>query len=71
MGERVLAVVQPASDVEPGNALAAELHAFARNALGGVKAPRRFVFRAELPCEPTGKLMKRRLADEFRGASSV
>jgi acyl-CoA synthetase (AMP-forming)/AMP-acid ligase II len=71
MGESVLAVVQPAPGVVAGDALAEELCAFARNALGGVRTPRRFVFRAELPREPTGKLMKRRLADEFRTTASA
>lgn len=65
MGECVLAVVQPAPGVVPSDALSDELRAFARRALGGVKAPRRLIFRTELPREPTGKLMKRKLADEF------
>lgn len=66
MGESVLAVVQPVAGLEGSADLAEELRAFARERLGGVKTPRDFVFRAELPREPTGKLMKRKLVEEFR-----
>lgn len=66
MGERVVAIVQPAPSAPGEAALAAELDQFARAALGGVKVPRQFLFRAELPREPTGKLMKGRLIAEFR-----
>lgn len=66
MGECVLAVVRPAEGVASGPALAEELGAFARAALGSVKTPKAFEFRDELPREPTGKLMKRRLIDEFK-----
>ena len=66
MGESVLAIVQPVDGVTGNPALAEELSAFVRAALGGVKTPKAFEFRAELPREPTGKLMKRRLIDEFR-----
>jgi long-chain acyl-CoA synthetase len=65
MGEMVIAVVQPADDVEAGPELAAKLTAFARAALGGVKTPRRIDFTRELPREPTGKLMKRKLREEY------
>ncbi|MCE7795404.1 acyl-CoA synthetase [Sphingobium sufflavum] len=67
MGERVVAVVQPAPDASPNAALAQELSDFARAALGGVKTPRRFDFRSELPREATGKLLKARLIAEYRG----
>jgi long-chain acyl-CoA synthetase len=66
MGERVLAVVQPLAGVTTGPALAEALSRYVRAALGGVKTPKDFEFRAELPREPTGKLMKRTLIDEFR-----
>ncbi|WP_157216394.1 acyl-CoA synthetase [Flavisphingomonas formosensis] len=66
MGEQVLAVVQPAAGVAGDEALADELCRFARAALGGVKTPRRYEFRDELPREATGKLMKRRLIDAYR-----
>ena len=66
MGETVLAVIQPAADAVPGEALAEELRAFARRELGGVKTPRRIEFLAELPREPTGKLFKRKLREQYR-----
>ena len=68
MGEIVMAVVQLAPGVVAGAELADELACFTRSALGGVKTPKAFEFRDELPREPTGKLMKRRLIDEFRAA---
>ena len=65
MGEIVTAFVQPAqwppADEE---ALRASLAAFAREHLGGVKAPKAYRFRSDLPREPTGKMMKRRLIDQ-------
>ncbi|MFW2830087.1 acyl-CoA synthetase [Sphingomonas sp. ID0503] len=66
MGERVLAIVQPAAGVQAGIPLGNELCDYIRSALGGVKTPRAFEFRDELPREPTGKLMKRKLVEEFR-----
>lgn len=71
MGESVLAIVQPAAGVTEGPALAEELQRFVRTALGGVKTPRTFEFRSDLPREPTGKLMKRRLIDEFRARAAT
>ncbi|MCU0729162.1 MAG: acyl-CoA synthetase, partial [Sphingopyxis sp.] len=65
MGEEVIAIVQPADMADAGDALAAELTAFCRTALSGVKTPRRIDFRAELPRHPTGKLYKRLLRDEY------
>lgn len=65
MGEKVLAVVQPADMAEAGDALAQELEAFLRQSLSGVKIPRQIDFRAELPRHPTGKLYKRLLRDEY------
>jgi len=66
MGENVIAVVQPALGVTADDSLARELHDFTRAALGGVKTPRRFDFRAELPREPTGKLFKAKIIAEYR-----
>lgn len=66
MGESVLAIVRPAAGVVAEPALAEELCAYARAALGGIKTPRAFEFRDTLPREPTGKLMKRKLIDEYR-----
>lgn len=65
MGEKVIAVVQPAAGVMPDPALGEELLLFIRKALGGVKCPRIFAFHAELPRTRTGKLLKKSLRDEY------
>lgn len=71
MGERVVAIVQPAQGIVADPALGEELCSFVRSALGGVKTPRTFEFWSDLPREPTGKLMKRKLIDEFRAKSGI
>jgi fatty-acyl-CoA synthase len=70
MGERVVAVVQPANMDEAGSALADELTAWLGPQLSRVKMPRQIDFRAELPREPTGKLFKRLLREEYRAAAA-
>lgn len=65
MGEKVVAVVQPANMDAAGADLAQELEAFLRESLSGVKIPRQIDFRDELPRHPTGKLYKRLLRDEY------
>ncbi|MDB5676737.1 MAG: acyl-CoA synthetase [Sphingomonas bacterium] len=70
MGERVIAVVQPMPGVAGDAALAEELIAFARRELGGVKTPRRIYFTIELPREPTGKLMKRKVREAYLAAAA-
>jgi fatty-acyl-CoA synthase len=67
MGERVVAFVQPATGTEPGEALAAELTAYARERIAHFKVPREFVFRDDLPRTPTGKMVKGRLREEYAG----
>jgi fatty-acyl-CoA synthase len=67
MGERVVAVVQPVDMAEAGPALAAELTAWCRAELSGVKTPRQIDFAAELPRHATGKLYKRLLRDRYWG----
>ena len=69
MGEKVIAVVQPAADAVAGGELAAKLLAFARRELGGVKTPRRVDFVTDLPREPTGKLLKRTLREQYLSAA--
>jgi long-chain acyl-CoA synthetase len=71
MGEQVVAVVQPVEGVEPGEDLAAELSAFARANLSGVKIPRRIDFMAELPRHATGKLYKRLIRDAYWGKTGA
>ena len=67
MGEEVVAVIQPADPAEAGEALAAELSAFARANLSHIKAPRRIDFMTELPRHATGKLYKRLIRDAYWG----
>ncbi len=67
MGERVVAVIQPAHWGEAGDALRDELLAFARAHLSHVKAPRALDFVQELPRHPTGKLYKRLIRDAYWG----
>jgi len=69
MGERVIAVVQPVDMAEAGERFAAELTAWCRAELSGVKTPRQIDFAPELPRAPTGKLYKRLLRDRYWGNS--
>ena len=66
-GEEVKAVVQPAPGVEPSDALAEDLTAYAREHLAHYKVPRSVDFEAELPRLETGKLYKRLLRDRYWG----
>jgi acyl-coenzyme A synthetase/AMP-(fatty) acid ligase len=59
-------VVQPRDMAEAGPALAAELTMWLAPRLSRMKLPRQIDFRSELPREPTGKLFKRLLRDEYR-----
>ena len=68
MGERVVAVVQPVDMAEAGDVLAADLTAWCRAELSGVKTPRQIDFTAELPRHATGKLYKRLLRDQYWAA---
>jgi long-chain acyl-CoA synthetase len=67
LGEEVKAVVQPMPELEPNAELAAELIAYCRQHLAGIKCPRTVDFEAELPRLPTGKLYKRILRDRYWG----
>ena len=65
MGEEVKAVVQLEPGVEATEAKAQELIDWPRARLSKLKAPRAIDFRDELPRTPTGKLIKRKLKDEY------
>ena len=66
MGERVVAFVEAARRrPTPGDELAAELTAYAREHIAHFKVPREFHFRDELPRTPTGKMVKGRLREEY------
>ncbi|MDP4505565.1 acyl-CoA synthetase [Nonomuraea turcica] len=60
-GEQIKAVVEPAAGVEPGPELAAELLASLEGRLARMKWPKSIDFIAEMPREPNGKLLKRKL----------
>lgn len=68
MGEEVKAVIKPAADTEPNDALAAELIAYCRERLAGFKCPRSIDFARELPRLPTGKLLKREVRKRYWSA---
>jgi len=64
-GEVVKAVVEPDEDVEAGTELEAELLAFCRERLARYKVPESIEFVPQLPRDPNGKLIKRRLRDPY------
>jgi long-chain acyl-CoA synthetase len=64
-GEQVKAVVQPADGVPPSDELAAEILASLQGRLAKMKWPKSIDFVAELPRDPSGKLLKRRLRDPY------
>lgn len=71
-GEQIKAVVQPADGVPPSDELAAELLAALEGRLAKMKWPKTIDFVAELPRDPSGKLLKRRLRDPYwAGRSTV
>ncbi len=63
-GEEVKAVVEPAAGIEPSPELATELIDFCRERIARFKCPRTVDFR-ELPRLPNGKLLKRRLREDY------
>jgi long-chain acyl-CoA synthetase len=64
-GESVKAVVQPAEGAVPGPGLAADILASLEGRLAKMKWPKSIEFMAELPRDPSGKLLKRRLRDPY------
>ncbi|MGC4955835.1 AMP-binding protein [Actinomadura citrea] len=66
-GQRVVALVEPAEDAEPGEGLAAELLAHCAPRLAKLKHPRRLEFRESLPRTPSGKLSRRRVREAYLG----
>ncbi|MBB95484.1 MAG: acyl-CoA synthetase [Rhodobacteraceae bacterium] len=71
MGEQVKAIVQLEPGVDPSEAKAQELIAWCRARLSRIKAPKSVEFREALPRTPTGKLIKRKLKDEYWPAKST
>ena len=65
MGEQIKAVVQPIEGVEGDDALRASIMEHLAGRLAKFKWPRSIDFSDELPREPTGKLLKRKLRDPY------
>ena len=65
MGQKVMAVIQPAGGLPVPEGLIDELDAHCREHLAGYKRPRRWDFLAELPRSEAGKLTKRALRDPY------
>jgi len=71
-GEQVKAVIQPAAGVAAGDELAAEILASLDGRLARMKWPKTIDFTDELPRDPSGKLLKRRLrAPYWEGRGSA
>jgi long-chain acyl-CoA synthetase len=64
-GEQVKAVVQPAPGVTGGDELTAEILASLDGRLARMKWPKSIDYVEELPRDPSGKLLKRRLRDPY------
>ncbi|MFC4534556.1 acyl-CoA synthetase [Sphaerisporangium dianthi] len=64
-GEQIKAVVEPAAGVTPGPGLAEEILRSLEGRLAKMKWPRTIDFIAEMPREPNGKLLKRKLRDPY------
>ncbi|WP_030907064.1 acyl-CoA synthetase [Streptosporangium amethystogenes] len=64
-GEQIKAVVEPAPGVAPSPELAAELIESLSGRLAKMKWPRSIDFIGEMPREPNGKLLKRKLRDPY------
>jgi long-chain acyl-CoA synthetase len=64
-GERVMAVVEPAAGQQPGPELAAAILASLEGRLAKMKWPTAIEFTREMPRDPSGKLLKRRLRDPY------
>ena len=64
-GEQVKAVIQPAAGVEPTDELAAEILTSLDGKLARMKWPKSIDFIDEMPRDPSGKLLKRRLREPY------
>jgi long-chain acyl-CoA synthetase len=71
LGERLVAVVQPLVWEDAGPELARDIQELVRANLSRMKVPRQVDFSRELPRQPTGKLYKRLLRDEYWGKKPI
>jgi long-chain acyl-CoA synthetase len=67
-GEQVKAVIQPADGVAAGPELAASILASLNGRLARLKWPRSIDFIEQMPRDPSGKLLKRRLREQYSRA---
>jgi long-chain acyl-CoA synthetase len=67
-GEQIKAVVQPADGAQAGPDLAAEILRSLDGRLARMKWPKTIDFTDEMPRDPSGKLLKRRLRDPYWAA---
>jgi long-chain acyl-CoA synthetase len=67
-GEQVTALIVKRPGTDPAHE---ELIEFARRRLAGYKLPRSVRFVSELPCTPTGKVLKRELRARYAAAASA
>ena len=65
LGERIMAVVQPADPARAGPEFEAELIAFCRERLAGMKCPRNIDFADTLGRDPAGKIAKHALRARY------
>lgn len=65
LGEKVVAIVQPSEWEKADEALRKRLDKFLRDSLSSVKIPKQIDFIETLPRQPTGKLFKRQLRDQY------
>ncbi|MGQ0893966.1 AMP-binding protein [Acinetobacter johnsonii] len=68
MGEKVVAVIQLKDSSLAGAEEAEKLKKFVRHALGGVKCPQIFEFCTNFPREATGKILKRKLIEDYKNS---
>ena len=66
-GQIMVAVVVPVAHITPDPE---DLRAHVRQHLRGSRTPDRVVFRHELPTTPTGKVLRRQLADELKSPTA-
>jgi long-chain acyl-CoA synthetase len=71
MGEKVVAVIEPMDWAQAGEQLILDITGFARARLSPIKLPRQIDFVETLPRQPTGKLFKRLLRDQYLAAAAT
>jgi len=69
LGEQALAVVVPIEGKTPEQQLAADIMNHLASVLSRIKMPRRLVFVEKIPRLETGKIVRRKLKEEYRNAS--